>query len=357
LTGTPRKPWNSGARIDASTFVLMADASALRASLAPIGVELSSFPHAPPGTHPVCFDLWHVRDGRIEAAGVDQHAWSATAGAATTAAAASWLGGTAGMGLGALQGATRGGRLGNSLGPLGWIWGATGGWVAGGVWGGAAGAAVGALRGAAVGASTARSMSHAMSRSYGNYDEVMVTVPNALRPGGQSERHLFVLGTYSNGPVSILGDRLQRCGYGKRPRNIHSRGWQHYDVCHGSASACLSAAFDSTGERPGGRAGERAGQREWVPVDARLDPFRALFAQPLLGHRRDGSFAVSFLDRFLDAPEIRWTPVSGRITVTRDFMARVPAGEFELPGLSVDRPWGAFQATSILAKITPPHDT
>jgi hypothetical protein len=349
LTATSAKRWNSGATLEASTFVVMADATALRTLLAPMGVELSSFagfPGAPAGCHPLAFDLWQVRGGRIEAAGVDQHAWSATAGAATTAAAASWLGSAAGMGLGALRGAATGARLGRALGPLGWIWGTAGGWVAGGAWGSVEGAAAGAQRGAAVGASAASRMSHAMTRSYGHYDEVMITVPSALRPGHPAVPHLFVLGTYSNGRVSILGDRLQRCGYGKRPAKIEAIGWERYDVRHGDA-ACLSATFDSTGER--------ATERAWAPVDARLDAFRALLAQPLLGRRSDGTFAVSSLDRFFDAPEVRWAPVAGRVTVGSDFMAGVPAGEFALSPLSGERPWGSFQVTNLLTKITPPR--
>jgi hypothetical protein len=189
----------------------------------------------------------------------------------------------------------------------------------------------------------ARGLSEAMSRTLGTYKEVLVAVPNAVRSGGHGDPYMFVLGMYSNGPVSIWADRVQRCGYRKCPANISRHGFQRYEIRHGERSASLSAVFAP------------AREAEWAPADARLGVYRALFAQPLLGHLDDGTFAVTFLDRFLEAPEVRWAPVSGRLAIASDFIAGVPAGEFDVQELSAEHPWGAFQAASILVKVTPPH--
>jgi hypothetical protein len=343
VNGIERKFWNSGARLDATTLVLMTEAANLQAMLGPVGVELTPFPGAPSGQHPVCIDLWQVEDGRLESAGVDQHAWSATTGAATAAASGGWLGAAAGAGLGAFGGAAAGGLMGTSFGPVGWALGTFGGWIAGSAWGGAAGAAVGAARGASLGAGVARGLSEAMSRTLGTYREALVAVPNAVRSNGQGDPHMLVLGMYSDGPVSIWGDRVQRCGYRKCLATISCDGFQRYEIRQGERPASLSAVFAS------------ARAEAWGPADARLGTYRALFAQPLLGHLDDGTFAVTFLDRFPEAPEVCWAPVSGRLSIASDFIAGVPPGEFDLEELSAEHPWGAFQAASIPVKVTRPH--
>jgi hypothetical protein len=339
-----RQPWNSGARIDATTILVMARTEHLRAVLDPLGIMLMPVPHVPDGHHPICIDLWHVESGRLESGGIDQHDWSSAAGATATALTGGWVGSAAGGGLGAIGGAAAGAFIGAPLGPIASWWGSIAGYLAGGTLGATAGAAVGASRGAALGAGTAREMSEAVSRTVGTYQEVLVATPNAFAPGGAG-RHMFVLGMYSNNAVSIWGDRAQGCGYRKRAATIRRDGFRGYEVRHQGRAAGLSGVFAA------------APADAWAATDARLERHRALFAQPLLGSVGHGAFAVSTLGRFMDDPEVRWAPVSGRLTVAAGFAAGLPAGDFPVSALSPDEPWGAFQATRVLTKVTPPIHT
>ena len=336
-----RQPWNSGARIDATTILVLTRVEHLRAVLDPLGITLVPFPHVPEGHHPVCVDLWHIESGRLESGGIDQHDLSSAAGATATALTGGWMGSAAGGGLGAIGGAAAGAFIGAPLGPIGSWWGSIAGYLAGGTLGATAGAAMGASRGAALGAGTAREMSEAVSRTVGTYQEVLVATPNAVPPGGGG-RTCSCSACTATTRYPIWGDRAQGCGYGKRAATIRRDGFRSYEVDHQGPAAGLSGVFDA------------APADAWAASDARLEHHRALFAQPLLGSLGHGGFAVSALGRFLDDPEVRWAPVSGRLTVAAEFAAGLPAGDFPVSALSPDDPWGAFQATRVLTKVTPP---
>jgi hypothetical protein len=345
MNETDRQPWNSGARIDATTILVMVRVQHLSAVLEPMGISIMPLSHAPEGHHPICVDLWHIERGRLESGGMDQHDWSSAAGATAVAMTGGWMGSAAGGGIGAIGGAAAGAFIGAPLGPIGSWWGSIAGYLAGGALGATAGAAMGASQGAALGANTGRETSEALSRVLGTYQEVLVATPNAVLPGGRGDPHMFVLGMYSNNPVSIWGDRAQGCGYRKRAATIRRDGFRGYEVRHQEQEAGLSGVFAA------------APPDSWTRADARLERHRALFAQPLLGSLGHGRFAVSVLGRFLEDPEVRWAPVSGRLTVAAEFAAGLPAGDFRVSALSPDDPWGAFQATRVFTKVTPPIHT
>jgi hypothetical protein len=241
-----------------------------------------------------------------------------------------------------MGGAAAGAFIGTPLGPLGSWWGAIAGYLAGGTLGATAGVTMGASQGAALGADAARGLSEAISGTLGTYQEVLVATPNAVPPGGRGGPHMFVLGMHSNSAVSIWGDRAQGCGYRKRAATIRRDGFRDYEVRHPGGAVGLSGLFAA------------APRDSWSPTDARLEHHRALFVQPLLGYVGHGRFAVSALGRFLEDPEVRWAPVSGRLTVGAEFAAGLPAGDFRVSALSRDDPWGAFQATRVLTKVAPP---
>jgi hypothetical protein len=149
----------------------------------------------------------------------------------------------------------------------------------------------------------------------------------------------------SNGIVSIWGDRALGFGYRKCRVEIARDGFHRYEIRRADRSPSLSAALAP------------APRDSWVPYDARLDDYAALFACPLLGCRGHEGAATTFLDRFVDRPEVRWAPVSGRLEIESDFIVGLPGGEYDVRPLSPERPWGAFQAASVLTKVTDPdHD-
>jgi hypothetical protein len=154
---------------------------------------------------------------------------------------------------------------------------------------------------------------------------------------------MFVLGMFSNGPVSIWADRTFGFGYRKRPAAIARRGFERYDIGPGEGLAGFSGVF--TPSPPG----------EWVRADSRLDAYRPLFAQPLLGVRNDGRLASTFLDRFLDDPQVRWAPASGRLEIAPTLLAGLPGGTFDFPALSSKSPWGGFQASGVMTRVTNPQ--
>jgi hypothetical protein len=154
---------------------------------------------------------------------------------------------------------------------------------------------------------------------------------------------MFVLGMLSNGPVSIWGDRTLRCGYRKGSATIVRHGFHRYEIRRGQEVSALSAQFSAIR------------QGAWAPVDARLDGYRPMLSQPLLGYVSHDAFAVTFLDRFLEAPDVRWAPVSGQLAVAGEFIEGVPGGQFGVHALSPEYPWGAFQTARLPVKVTFPH--
>jgi hypothetical protein len=344
-----RLSWNSEATLDMTTIPVMVTSFALQNHFKPWGLTLEAVPDAPPGCHPVLIDLWHVNAGRARAAGVDQHNWSESLGSTTSALAGAWLGGATSASWGGLQGALEGARRGAQLGPFGSWWGAVGGWMTGIARSGNAGVSAGAVRGAALGASVARRWSETASESLGTYDEVLISVPNVTRRGGGARRYACVLGMCTNSGIAIWGDRSMRCGYRKCGAEITRQGFHRYTVVRDGASATLSALTQTLSAAA------------WGPPDDRFGQYRALFAQPLLGLLASGVVAVTFLDRLLADSKVRWAPVSARLDITpgfvaglTDFIGGLPSGTFDVPPLSGEHAWGAFQASGVVTRVTNP---
>ena len=335
-------PYSSAATLDSTTFVLMVDSDLLSAALERYRVQLRRADGVPAGRHPVCIDLWHVESGRAEGMGADQHEWSESSASTAGAIAGSWIGGAAASGMSALRGAIDGALTGTSLGPIASFWGAAAGWVAGGTRGAGEGALAGARGGAAMGAQAGRRWSESLSRSIGTYEEVLLAVPNAIGPTEQGQDCMFVLGMWANSAIAIWGDRALRCGYRKRFAQIWREEFLRYRVLCSGGSLRLAATF---GPQP---------EESWTVPDSRLDRYRMLFAQPLLGILDDGTFAMTHLDRPLAASEVRWAPVSGHLQVVHDSIEGLPSGEFVIQALSSKHSWGAFQARHLVAKLTFP---
>jgi hypothetical protein len=338
-----RLPWNTSARVDGTTIVLHVDVAPLRAVLESAGVAILPMPRFPDGKHPVLLDLWHVGSGRIVSPSLDQHDWSASAGAALAAMTGAWRGAVWGSGLGAMRGAAAGAALTRSSGPLAQGWAAAAGWYMGGAFGSMAGAASSAAKEAGAGASAARGWSEGVSEAIGSYDEVLVGVPNAVRQDGDGRPCTYVLGMVSNGPISIWGDRALRCGYKKRGAEIRRDGFDRYEVRQRGGPSALNAVMVA------------GAASAWGIADVRLKEYRCLFEQPLLGHLGGHRYALTFLDRFLDAEKARWAPAVAEIAIAGGFIEGLPGGFFRADALSPEHPWGAFQTSAVSARLTLPR--
>jgi hypothetical protein len=325
--------------------MLMVDVAPLAKTLRPMGLTLSPWPDAPHGKHPVCLDLWRVRGGQLKLATVDQHVWAASTGAALGAA----IGTYRRVALEALSGALRAARHSATSGlepnPL-WRWSrASAGWLTGAVQGLESAARQGFLPEADLGASAARGWSEAVSRVVASYHEVIAIVPNTIRGGHDARLYAYVLGMTTDGAMSLLGDRMMACGYRKTPSLISRKGFANYVV----AAASQRKVLRMTARDPHAEA--------WARVDRRLDAYRAVFVQPLLGYLDGGTFAVSSLDRSLDDEGVRWAPTGCHVEIARRFVDGLPPGTYEVKPLSSRTPLGAFHACGVPTAVTfPRHD-
>jgi hypothetical protein len=332
--------------VDSTTAVLFIESHRLANVLRPIGLALSPWTGAPPGKHPVCLDLWSVRGGQLKVTNVDQHQLAASTGAALGRV----VGAYRRIAIESVSGAVRslrdaapgGSGDGNPL--LRWSR-ASVGWFEG-----AARALEQAVREedlppeAELGARAARSLSEAVSSAVASYNELIAVVPNTLRSDRDGQLHAYVLGMASDGPMSILGDRMMACGYKKAFLPISRYGFARYRV----ADAGRRQVMQMTAREPRAAA--------WARVDHRLDAYRVVFSQPLLGHLGAGMFAVSYLDRFLDGDAVRFAPAAGRLEIG-SFVKGLPAGTYEVERLSSRRPLGAFHARAVATAVTfPRHD-
>jgi hypothetical protein len=335
---------NSAAWVDSTTMVVTAGAADLSRMLAAQGLYFDDAVAAPEGRRPICVDLWRVQDGRFAAGGSDQHTWFESAGAAAMATLGGALGAASGGGRRAFEGAMTGAAAGGQFGPLGWWLGTLRGGLAGGISGWAGGAVTGAAEAASLGARAARQWSEAASTRLGTYNEMIVAVPNVLRPGGSGRRYMYVLGILSDSPTAIWGDRTLGCGYQKRSAEFIQNGPDRCEIRADTGESTLSAVFSPS--RPD----------RWAPVSdgTPLGEYRAWFRQPLLGHLGGGGFAVTFLDRLLDDPVVRVSPVSGRLDVGTGLISGLPPGAHQVSAVAASKPWGGFQATRVAVAVTYP---
>jgi hypothetical protein len=328
-----------------TTVPLMIDTGHLVEILRPFRrLSLSRVPEAPEGKHPVCVDLWQVRDGRPETRGIDQHTWSEMAGTATGAWAAGPLGMAAGAGYGALSGATAGGLTGAWLGPAGWLWGATAGWIAGAAMGAASGVTAGATYGASAGAQAGRGLSEMTSRTVGTYHEVMVSIPHVVARNGSGSPHLFVIGMHTDSPVSLWTQQAFGFGFNKHLATISSERFRSVEVRSRDGELLISVALAP------------AEPHAWRPARDRpeLEPVRRWLSQPLLGHVGN-RLTRSYLDRFYDDASVRLAPVSGSLVTSRAFGAGVPPGEYDIRPSVSGHNLGAFQAAGVPVRLTYPE--
>ena len=334
---------HSAAWIDALVCPIRVDRARLAASLPRIdGLSLAPFRGRGGRSHPIVIEIWRVRDGRVEAAGVDVHGWSQLMGGTAGLAAGGAAGGAIGATFGGLVGAAGGGVMGLPFGPAGLLLGGLAGSMAGLSTGAALGAAGAAAYGAGLASAASRRISEGSSRLLGTYSEVLVTTPCLLATAGGRLRVAFVLAMYTDSRVSRWGEAALGFGFGKRPARLQVDGAQ-MEVQTNAGAPLLRVSLR------GGR------QPQPLPVDApAAASLRATAAIPLLG-QRSGRAVISSLERHLDDRAARVWPAAGRLEVAAEFAPGVAAGRHELLRLGARNLQGAFAATDLPVHLTYPR--
>jgi hypothetical protein len=334
---------HSAAWIDALVCPIRVDRARLVASLPRID-GLSLLP--PLGRsgryHSVVIEIWRVRGGRVEAAGVDAHGWSQLIGGAAGLAVGGTAGGAVGATFGGLAGAAGGAVMGLTLGPANLFLGALAGSIAGLSTGAALGAAGAAAYGTGLAGYASRRVSEAASRFLGTYSEVLVTTPCLIATAEGPLRVAFVLAMYTDSRVSGWGEGILGLGFGKRPARLQVDG----------ARTEMQTAGRATLLRVSLRAGR---QRPPLPADASAaTSLRAMATIPLLGHQ-SGRAIISRLERHHNDRAARVWPVAGRLEISGEFAPGVATGRHTLKQLGGRNSHGAFVATDLPVHLTYPR--
>jgi hypothetical protein len=340
----PATRYLSGARLDSTTFALMVDAAAVRAAIADLDPRLSLARPAEvaAGKHPIVVDLFRVSEGRLDLGAIDQHQWTGGAGAMAGALCGAGVGGTFGAAYGGLTGATMGGYVGRWLGPAGWLAGAATGWMGGCMLGAMSGLAPGVVRGAMLGAKGAAGASQRWSEIVGNYEEVLIGVPDVVMRGDRAAHHnFFVLQMYTDSALARWGDRAFAFGYRKQMAHIRHDLFRSFRV-EDNQHVVLDGAFAN--DEP----------TSWQSA-SQATPSPRLFAtlrQPLLAVTEDGRLARSRLERDLTASDVRIA--TGAVRVGGNFAPGVPAQELRLGDGSGKQAWAGFHTRKIMSRVSYP---
>jgi hypothetical protein len=336
-TFPPRK-YQSAAWLDVKALALLVPEAKLRRALpASAGLELETLVECPRGQRPLLIELWQVRDGRVEALGIDAHGWARLSGAGAGTLMGGAIGGVVGLGIGTVAGAAAGALAGASRGgvfglPLGAGCGAAGG-ISSGL---PRAMAAGADLGAALGAEFASRLSVSASRRWGTYNEILVTVPGVRTRSGLSGS--FVWGMFTDSRVSRWGDRVLGFGFSKRLAAV-AEDRTRYEARSLAGDVLLDAALTPT---------ERPSSFRAQPAMASL---RGSLSAPLVTSRK-GRLAVAALDRAFD--ESRGGGLDGVVRVNWPLVPASLSGEHPVTPVGAGRPWGAFQAQRLPVRLTYP---
>jgi hypothetical protein len=310
-----------------------------------VRLSLPRLPHVPRGRHPILVEIWLVQDGLIQVAGLTAHRWWELASGATGFGVGGSAGAVIGAGIGGATGAANGAALGMWLGPMGWLWGATAGAAAGATVGATVAATTGALRAAYWAAEAGRRTSETTSHVIGTYNEIIVTVPcRRTLPGGRSRDFSFVLGTYTDSPFSLIGERFVGWGY----RKLKALGTRTND----------GVLELKAGSQTPLRVVSRHMSRPLPPAALRSNAAHVLacLSKPLLGVLPVDRLMVSTLDRAFDEQSVTIAPVSARLESSDTFLPGLRGFATEVKAIGHEDPWGAFAVTGLPVTLSYPDD-
>lgn len=332
------KSYATGAWVDMTTIVVQVDRAALAATLArrhPLA--LSALPVVPRSKHPVCVELWRVRDGRPEAFGLDQHEWSETAGSALGSLFGAPTGAIFGSTLGAFAGASAAGIAGSVLGPIGALWGVGAGFLAGAAMGGRTGGAALGNLGERVFREGARGVSELASRTLGTYHEVAVLVPGAVRRDGSGPAHQLVWGMKTDSPIAKWTAEVAGYGFGKELAAAACEPFEHFRCSTLDGRLLLDARFSD--------------EQGLTPDDAAFARLRAWGATPFLGPNINGELVEADVDRLFDYENSLVSRARGELFIAKGF------GDVLEPGRHAIRTSGAVTALhvkNVFVRVTRP---
>jgi len=283
-------PSHSTARLDASVLTMLVDAKQVASAIgANCRVRLRRLPGLPAGRHPIVVEIWQVTNGRLELGGLDMHTWSRRAGRA----------------LGDVLSVSRGSTLGRTLGAMG------------------------------------EKVSALGSKTLGSFNEVLVTVPNVVVGGDRSRLVSWVLGMYTDSPVSMWGDRLTGFGFGKRLGIIKRSARGDCEVRSLDGERLMIAALQPRGARRHGRTRAAAVVRRWM-------------TRPLVGRPAPTVLARSHFRRLFAGPDVRIQGVAGELFVAKGFLEGLDPVRLAIEPSGAGRPYGGFTAECLDVKLSFP---
>ncbi len=353
MTGGWRDPIGEQLRMTTySTAVLhtlvcpvMLDRAALQAALPDwSGLQLAQPPQVPDGRHPVIIEVWSLRDGLMQGGDLNVHdMWEMTGNLAGLGMGVAG-GGAVGAGVGGAAGAATGAGMGMWLGPVGMLWGTAAGAAAGAMFGAAMLGSAGATRAAQWASQTGRQASVNNSRRIGSYNEVIVTVPSRRAgPDGVERDFAYVMATYTDNPMSIMGERLGGWGFGKSPAfgEFPAEGRLEVKV---AGRTLFQASRQYMGERRGS-----------APLLAMNSPVVRHLSQPLLGTLPCNRLMVSCVDRYMEDGAVEVSTARVSLQASEEFLPGLGALARDVVGYEDDATWGAFLATGTPIRLSHPR--
>ncbi len=305
---------HSAAIIDALVCPIRVDRARLAACLPPVdGLSLGPARGRSGRSHPVLIEVWRVRDGRVEAAGLDVHGWSQAGRWGGWLGGGGASGGAVGATFGGVVGAAGGGVMGLPFGPAG---------LFSARWPGRGGALDGCgirrgggrrVRRGAVRSASRRIERDRLSLAW-SYAEMLVTTPWCSRPPRAKRCPSRSCWRCTPTAVSPAGVKLR---WGSRSASAR----------HGCRSTAADLEVQTSGRR-NVAAGRRYAPPSRQPLPDRCgrgEGVRATAAMPLVG-QRSGRAVLSGLERDFDDGAVRLWPASGRLEVADGFVPGVPAG-------------------------------
>jgi len=313
------KSWATGAWVDMTTIVVMVDAARLSEQLSnAFPLSLRRVAGIEPHKHPVCVELWRIRDGRIEAFGRDQHEWSQLAATAFGSTLGIPTGVAVGSTLGAATSASAASLGFAALGPLGGIWGAGVGFMAGAALGAIRGATAFAALGQNVFRDTARGASESASRKWGTYHEAAVVVPSVVRRDGSGGPHQFVCGMHTDNPFAKWTAETVGYGFRKKLAVARCEPFSQWSWSTASAGTLLEARFSRP--RP---------EDAFAARDA-VQSFVEWVQAPFLGPNVAGELVETELAREIDYDNALVSRARGELFLAEGFSDVLDSGRYPI---------------------------
>lgn len=337
------KSYATGAWVDMTTIVVMVDAAPLSEKLSSdFPLALRTVAGAEADKHPVCVELWRIRDGRTEALGRDQHEWSELVGSAFGSALGVQTGAMLGSAVGAVASASAAGLSLSWLGPLGVVWGAGAGFMAGAAMGGIHGASTLGGLGGRVLRETARGASESSARRWGTYHEAAVIVPNVVRRDGSGGTYQFVCGMHTDNPLAKWTAETVGYGFRKSLAVAKCEPFAEWSWSAPSRGALLEAHFSA-----------RRSEDAVTEHDRALAAFSGWARTPFLGPNVAGELVETDLERQIDYENALVTRARGELFIAPGFTDVLEPGKY---AIEADDPRGvtAIHAENVFVRLTLP---